>query len=364
MNYLFTLFTSLLLFLSSFQAFAFQSLDELLADPDITWVGEAYVDYHPNINILAPDAEETKNLHQTIDYNNIQILKVKNKLSEDQLNTIPSLLSEKMLQLNSSTLKIYKDSTLKAPLSYQAYQEIIQQEVTETKIGFDPETYEQIIKVIKEKLNKRNIDQFRLKQILSYNAKTNQLKISPVAIAPLQTIDKFRYIEEKALFWMPIKEAFTMLNLDAPSINWAKRFDKDISANAIKTIKGTKGLSNILMDMTLKYRENSSTVQVYQIKGDNNQLVIANPSILQDFGGGLDTIVTFDPQTFEEIVQVVETTIEVEQLRKIRVTQDWAWDEKTQSMQIRVFSFAPILYEADRNGNYYDTPCYYIKAGE
>lgn len=364
MNYLLPLFTSLLCLLSSFPAFSFQNLDELLTDPDITWVGEAYVDYHPNINILKPNDEETKLRYETIDYNNIQLLKVTNILSDDQLNTLPNLLSEKMFHFNSNSLNIYKDSTLKDQLSYQAYQEIIQQEVTETKIGFDPETYEQIIKVIKEKLNNSNIDQFRLKQILSYNAKTNQLKISPVAIAPLQTIDKFISIEEKALFWIPIKEVFKMINLDASSINWAKRFDKDIPANAIKTIKGTKGLSNILMDMTMKYKENPSTVQMYQIKGDNNQFVIANPKILQDFGGGLDTIITFDPQTFEEIVQVVETSIEVEQLHKIRVTQDWAWDEKTQSMQIRVFSFSPILYEADRNGNYSDTPCYYIKVEE
>jgi len=354
--------TSLLVLLTSFQAFSFQTVDQLLADPDITWVGVVYVDYHPNVTIIDPEDEEIKKRHETIGYNAIDILKIKRQVSNDQLGFIPTLLSEKILQLNSKTLNIYKDADLKEKLSKKAYQEIIQQEVTEMNITFDPETFEQIIAVVKVKLNVRHIEQFRIKQILSYNAKTNQLNISPIAIAPLQSINPPKSFQEKALFWMPIKEVSQIIDLDNSSINWAKRFHKDISSDSIHIIKGTENLSTIFIAMIVKYRANPSTAEVYQIEGDNKQLEALKPEVIEKLGIKKDIVVTFDPKTFEEIITVVNNDFTAKDLKKIRITQDWVWDDKTQVMQVRVVGFSPMTYISDDYGNYTLDPFCYIKA--
>lgn len=362
MNYALLILTNLLLLFTSYQAFSFQDIDKLLANPDITWVGEVYVDYHPHINILAPESEDSKNQHETIDYNAIEILKIKKQVSDDQLSPLPTLLSSKIFELNSKNFNLYKEADLKEKLSYKAYQEIIQQEVDEVKITFDPETYEQLIQVIKIPLNTSHIKQFRLKQVLSYNSKTNELNITPIALAPLQSINKFGSLPEKALFWMPIKEAFTTINLDHASIDWAKRFNKNISSDSIKTIKGTNNLSNLFIDMMTGYRTSPSTTKMYQIKHDHDQLIPFEPSFIQNIGIGLDTVISFNRETFEEMIEIVDIRLAAKDLPKIRITQDWAWDNKTQRMQIRVVGFAPIIYKADRNGNYSYTPFYYIRS--
>jgi hypothetical protein len=355
---------SLLMLITSFQAFSFQNVEELLANPDITWVGEVYTDYLPNITITNPENEKIKNRHETIDYNTFEVLKIKNKILADQLNPAPNLLSDKILQLNSSNLEIYKDDALTEKLSYKAYQEIINQEIFETKIFMEPETYREIVEVVKSKLNASNVEQFRLKQILSYNAKTNQLNISPIAIAPLQSINEFVSRQEKVLFWMPIKEAFETINLDNASINWAKRFDKGIFTDSIKTLKGTKNLSDIFIEMIVEYKSNSSTTKMYQIEGNYRQLVVLKPETVAKLGEHKDTVVSISPVTYEEIIQIVEYDFGAKDLKKIRITQDWVWDDKTQAMQIRVLAFSPIAYMPDYNGNYRYTPYYYIKARE
>jgi hypothetical protein len=361
MNHSLITLTSLLILLTSFQAFSFQTIDELLADPDITWIGEVYVDYHPNVNIIDPENEEIKNRHETIDYNAIDILKTKRQVSDDQLGFIPNLLSQKVFQLNSNALTVYKDADLEEKLNYEAYQKIIHQEVSETNIHSDPETFEQIISVVKSELNASHIEQFRLKQILSYNAKTNQLNITPIAIAPLQSINKFITREEVALFWMPIKEAFQIINLDHSSINWAKRFHKDIFSDSIQIIKGTEDLSNIFMAMIVKYRANSSTAEVYQIEEDK-QLVVLTPETIKKIGLVEDIVVTFDPKTYEEIITILNNDFTAKDLKKIRITQDWVWDDKTQAMQVRVVGFSPMTYRPDKNGSYMLDPFCYIKA--
>lgn len=360
-------FTSLFLFFNSSKAFSFQNVDQLLANPDITWAGEVYVDYIPNVNILDPENEKIKERHETIDYNAIDLLKVKKQVSDNQLSAVPNLLSHKFFQLNSKTLNVYKDSTLKEKLSYKAYQKIIHQEISKTKMYSDPETFEQIIEVVKSELDASHVEQFRLRQILAYNATTNQLSITPIAIAPLQSINEFITRKEKALFWMPIKEAFTIINLDNSSINWAKRFHKDIFSNSIKTIKGTSDLSNIFMEMIVKYRANASTAKLYQIEGDNKQLVALSPEVVQELGIEEEYVTTFDPKTYEEIIAVVDNSVRAEILQKIRVIQDWVWDDQTQTIQLRSVVFSPLIHQHDSKGNesnYRHHPYFYVKAGE
>lgn len=364
MNRTLIVLISLLMLLTSFQAFSFQNIDQLLANPDITWVGEVYTDYLPNITITEPESEEIKDRHETMDYNTIEVLKIKNSVLDDQLNPVPNLLSDKIFQLNSSNLELYKEDALTEKLSYKAYQEIINQEVLETKTSIDLETYHQIIEVVKSKLNSTNVEQFRLKQFLSYNAKTNQLNISPIAIAPLQSINKFVSRQEKVLFWIPTKEAFETINLDNASINWAKRFDKEIFTDSIKTLKGTQNLSEIFIEMIAKYKSVSSTTEIYQIKGDRRELVALNPETIAKFGEHKDTVIGFAPVTHEETIQIVEYDFGAKDLKKIRITQDWVWDDKTQIMQVRVLAFSPIAYLPDYNGNYNYTTYYYIKASQ
>ncbi len=352
--------TSLLILMSSFQAFSFQKVDELLADPDITWVGEVYVDYIPNANILEPVEEETLNLYGSDDYNSFELLKIQNNVTDDWLKPLPTQLSHRLLQL-SKNAAVYKDASLNEKLSYGAYQKAVRHELLDTIITFDPETFEEVVQIVPFNLELSMVKIFRVKQLLTYNESTNKLNIIPLAIAPIASMMKNKKLRKEVLFWMPIKEAFKSINLKTSSIDWAKRLTKDIPSKAVQTIKGSGNMTSIFDKMVAYYKTHSSTSKVYY--GGGQELNPWNASEIENMGSpSVDTIITFHPETFEEIVQVIKYGIEPNFTVKVRLIQDWVWNSKKQEMQIRVLGFGPVP-EKDAYSTTY-SPTYYIKYGE
>ena len=348
--------TSLLILMSSFQAFSFQKVDELLADPDITWVGEVYVDFFPNARITEPVDAKTEKRYGVKDYNIFEILKAQNAASDDWHEPIRNQLSERLLELNANNLNVYEDADLTKKLSYKAYQKAVKSEKIDTIITFDPQTFEEIVQVIVRDLRIREVVQFKVKYILAYNSKTNQLTIVPLAIAPILPLT---YTPMKALFWMPVQAFFESINLESPSIDWAKRLTKDVPSESVKTIKGTGTVLDIFDQMLAYYKANPSTSELYY-SFYKNKLTPFETSDIELLGSSIDTIITFNPDTFEEIVEVVKSDIAPQFATKIRLIQDWVWDNKTQKMQIRVLGYGPVLKRIDYRPLYW--PFYYIKA--
>lgn len=268
MNHFVIALTSVLIFITSFQAFSFQNIDKLLADPEITWVGEVYVDYIPNTSITEPVNPKIEKRYGSSDYNTFEVLKAQIKADDDWLKELPTQLSYKLLQLNSAKLNVYKDAALTQKLSPKAYEKAIKHEFIDTIITFDPATFEEIVMVIVDHLKISAVKVFRVKQILTYNEKTNKLTVIPVAIAPIALVYNRENIRKDVLFWMPIKEAFNNLNLDALSVDWAKRLTKDISCKSIRTIKGTDDITSVFDKMIAYYKTHSSTSKIYYAGGD------------------------------------------------------------------------------------------------
>ncbi len=77
------------------------------------------------------------------------------------------------------------------------------------------------------------------------------------------------------------------------------------------------------------------------------------PMTMEEINGTLnkiDTVVTFDYETYEEKIQIVENTINWEDIEQFRVKEIWYFDEETSRMDVRIIGFSPILNEID-----YDT---------
>ncbi len=77
------------------------------------------------------------------------------------------------------------------------------------------------------------------------------------------------------------------------------------------------------------------------------------PMTMEEINGTLnkiDTVVTFDYETYEEKIQIVENTINWEDIKQFRLKEIWYFDEETSRMDVRIIGFSPILDEID-----YDT---------
>jgi hypothetical protein len=353
--------SSLLILLTSFQAFSFQNIDKLLADPDITWAGEVYVDYLPNTSIIEPLDSKIVARYGIDDYNAFEILKIQHSENEDWLNPSKNQLSSRLLQLSPNNLNVYKNASLTKKLSYEEYKDAAKYVVLDTLITLDPETREEIFQRVVNFVTPKDIALFRVKQILTYKAKTNQLNIIPIAMAPIATtLGRKDTIRQDILFWVPIKEVSKQINLDKTSIDWAKRLTREFYSKDVKVIKGTGNLASTFDKMIVYYRKNPSTTKLYVPY--NKELKPCSSEYIKNIGISTDTIITFHPETFKEMTRVVKRVMTPEKLTKIRIYQNWAWDNKTQEIQIRLLGFAPIIQRKDSALKY--GPFHYIKSNK
>jgi gliding motility associated protien GldN len=77
------------------------------------------------------------------------------------------------------------------------------------------------------------------------------------------------------------------------------------------------------------------------------------PMTMDEINGTLnkiDTVVTFDYETYEEKIQIVQNTINWEDIKQFRVKEVWYFDKESSRMDVRILGISPILDEID-----YDT---------
>lgn len=79
----------------------------------------------------------------------------------------------------------------------------------DTVTSFDPETYKEEIKIVRNDLNPDDIKRFRLKEVWFFDSKSSTLKVRILGIAPLREVyddnGNFRY--EQPMFWVYYPDA-------------------------------------------------------------------------------------------------------------------------------------------------------------
>lgn len=359
-NFILTVF---LLFSAAVSISANNDLDQILDNSDITWAAEVYTDYVPNINSRQFGHKKMKAKYG-LSRNYYDILKIQNEINDNNLRSIPSQLSYKLLQLKSKNLNVFSDANLKNKLSYADYQEVVQEERYDTIITFDPETFTEVVQLVLHDLDFNAVEVFRVKQIIHYNSKTKQLGITPLAIAPIQITynNKSEPINKAPLFWMPINEAMSMMDLDDKNVNWAKRLIRSISNEDLTILKGKGMIGDVFQDIIQGARQKSNEAKFYHTFGDFQPLTAEE---VESVGSGIDTIITFDPVTFKETVSVVTNEFTAKSIQKVRLIQNWVWNKETQQMHIRLIAFAPIVKRYDNAGNFLNSgPLFYKKPNE
>ncbi len=75
----------------------------------------------------------------------------------------------------------------------------------------------------------------------------------------------------------------------------------------------------------------------------------------------VDTFVSFDPETYEETIEVAYNDLNPEDIRRYRIKEIWFFDEETSTLQVRILGIAPLKEEYDDQGNFlYELPMFWI----
>jgi len=112
---------------------------------------------------------------------------------------------------------------------------------------------------------------------------------------------------------------------------------------------------SILMDAAT-----AGEITVYSTEDDKFSSKLT-PDEVASMGATIDTVITFDPETYEEQMQVVRNDINPEDVKRFRVKEVWFFDEETSTMQVRILGIAPMIDKTDENGNFlYEKPMFWV----
>lgn len=74
-----------------------------------------------------------------------------------------------------------------------------------------------------------------------------------------------------------------------------------------------------------------------------------------------DTVVTFDPETYEEKLRIVRNDINWEDVKRFRVKEVWFFDKETSTLQVRILGIAPMIDVRDNEGNFrFEKPMFWV----
>ena len=206
-----------------------------------------------------------------------------------------------------------------------------------------------------------NIKFFRAYQITYYSSKNNTWASKTLAIAPLETVTNqlSKFVTYKPMFW--VKVANKKVDLNASSTTWAvRRWSKGnentIDVNTIKVLK--KG-NDVPMLHFLNALKTNPQLRVY--KANNwyeKELLSATDK--ENIFVSIDTIQTIDPVTYESKMKVVRTEFDEKIINKLRLVQEWAWDDKRKVLSVRCLGVAPLRPIKNEVGEFlFDLPMFY-----
>ena len=187
-------------------------------------------------------------------------------------------------------------------------------------------------------------------------------KMKVISMAPMimRYNDVGEFLEMEPLFWMKPEALAATPGLMAENITWATRVYHNFSLESVKVIKGKQTSGEILEIMIEDLRKNAEDVYLgITFDADGNEKMDAKHIKL--LGSSVDSIITFDPKTFKEIIQVVKNDFKGKDIKNIRLMQDWVWDENTKQLSITYIGFKPIIDRVDANGNFLNSGPMFIR---
>ncbi len=124
------------------------------------------------------------------------------------------------------------------------------------------------------------------------------------------------------------------------------------------------------MNLPFAYPE-KPLFNVFREMAENGDIMVFNderfkePLSAEDLAAKLnriDTFTTFDYDTYEETIQIAESPVNAEDIKRYRVKEMWFFDEETSTMKVRILGISPIrdVYDDETGEFKYPEPLFWI----
>jgi hypothetical protein len=317
-----------LIFIVIFTDLSYAQIDKILKNKDIVWAAEVTSDLVLDDMNLAYDS--AINYLYTLKYTPFKY----NQLTNDDSEYLISRFSE----IIGNRYPARVDSiTIIDPVTKQ------------TKVSVVATNYIGDYKI------------WRLREYIYYNSKTNKWASLPISVTPIST-----YADEetgkRSEYHDKLMIENKKVNLNSKNITWAKRTATRLKGYNHLFIESVKVLKNTTDPIALFFYDFKNNIKNTYY---NDASIIENhpmtPSVRKAIFNNIDTIVSINPNNFEQEVKVIKNDIQPSDIRNIRLVHDWYWDNKRQKLYVRLAAVAPMKEEFMPPENIYERPLFYQK---
>ena len=181
--------------------------------------------------------------------------------------------------------------------------------------------------------------------------KTEEVYDEEPSDAPLDDVVKKDIMtERRVLAYQPIRES---------DIFWEKRVWRIIDVREKMNLPFAypeEPFFKLLSDAATK-----GDLPVYAIDGTDKFNKRMSTDDVLSMLSKTDTVVTFDPETYEEKVQIVRNDINWEDVKRFRLKEVWFFDKETSQLQVRILGIAPMIDVKDNEGNFrFEKPMFWV----
>lgn len=167
---------------------------------------------------------------------------------------------------------------------------------------------------------------------------------------PLDEIVERRTIAQKpTLAYSPLREA---------DVVWERKIWRVIDTREKMNLPFVAPQSSLFQ--ALASAASAGEVRVFDAENDK----FTRPLVGEDVENLLsktDTVVTWDVETGEEIVQIVRNQVNPEDVKRFRVKESWYFDKQRGTVQVRILGIAPLISEFDNEGNFkWEKPLFWV----
>ncbi|MCC7245483.1 MAG: hypothetical protein IT269_07385 [Saprospiraceae bacterium] len=348
---LFLLFTALLSWQHAINA------QDLINNKDIVWIGE----YESN---MAPKPMECwyVNNPAPFDYR-FHLVKWQSQgnkqgyFGSNEYDLCEWLTGQIMKNIENDNAECYADAKLEQRLSHDDV--LSRMSSIDTVVTFDPNTYEERVYIVRNQINVEDVQYLRVKYRAFYNEKKRSFGAEMLAYAPMvkdrSNPDQNQPPKTKPLCWIKAPKAIPATVeqiIQQPDINWAAQYKGNLLPfDSFHIVKQQKDLRSIVL------REAQSPVnQAY-----NYQFEPLSQKEIDQAITTIDTVVTFDPETYEEKITVAKRDI-LSNIKSINFVFLWYYDSRKKLLYAKP-TFSQILEDmSDDAGTFrYSKPFFYQK---
>jgi hypothetical protein len=323
--------------------------ERILNNPDVIWAAEIDVTYY-----LRPPLPS-----DSVQYNDIIFWK-----NFDPKNRVlyegSELLIEKILAAaRSGEWPAWQFADTVRQLS--VYEVSRRLDSHDTIVTVDVGTGEHEVKAVISECDPASFFAVRAKQLLYFDEKKGDFELLTYAVAPVRRVSrdilnksgewKEIHLFDYVPFWLKMpdfskKKSRKQPNLHDSNISWAAQIKTLGNSPELENLRPFKDFKRPVMQVLLDRFRTDAKFEVYDTADEPISF-----EARRDMLFSVDTLLTFDLETYEEKIEIEKNEIRAKDVPRLRLIQNWYWDDKQRRLVIHFQSFAPMLAVLDYMDN-------------